>query len=177
MLLSCLGLVFLSPIMIVVFILCYFDTGKPIFAQERIGYNKKIFKLYKFRTMSLETKSIASHLVNNSNITKIGSFMRKTKLDELPQLYNVLVGEMSFVGPRPNLINQKELIFARDSHLIYSVKPGITGLSQIKNIDMSTPRLLAETDKLMIKTMSLKSYFIYIFKTISGAGSGDAAKN
>ncbi|MDP0562535.1 MAG: sugar transferase [Candidatus Endonucleobacter sp. (ex Gigantidas childressi)] len=119
----------------------YFDTGSPIFIQQRVGGNKKSFNLIRFRTMSLDTKPIASHLVSTVSVTKPGCFLRKTKIDELPQLINVLKGEMSFVGPRPNLFNQVELIKERDSRGVYDVLPGITGLAQISNIEMSTPEL------------------------------------
>ena len=95
------------------------------------------------------------------------------KLDELPQLWNVLVGDMSLVGPRPNLFNQAELIHERDKLSIYSVRPGITGLAQISNIDMSTPKSLAVTDAKMIRDMSVSSYFRYILMTVSGRGQGD----
>ncbi len=171
-----LGLLFLWPILLVVTIIGIFDTGSPIFVQERVGRNKKPFKLIKFRTMSVETLSVASHLVNTTSITKLGRFLRKTKIDELPQLINVLKGEMSLVGPRPNLFNQKELIAERDRLGIYNVLPGITGLAQIKHIDMSTPSLLAKTDKEMIETLSVSNYFKYIIKTVTGTGSGDAVK-
>ncbi|EOX3446919.1 sugar transferase [Vibrio cholerae] len=168
------GLLFLWPVLLAVTIICLFDTGSPIFIQERVGRNKKPFKLIKFRTMSMNTQSVASHLASTRSITKLGSFLRKTKLDELPQLINVLKGEMSLVGPRPNLFNQEELIDERDALGVYDVLPGITGLAQIQNIDMSTPRLLAQTDKIMIDTLTLKNYFGYIFKTVTGSGAGDA---
>ncbi|MGC9460066.1 sugar transferase [Vibrio genomosp. F10] len=171
-----LGLLFLWPILITVVIIGLFDTGSPIFVQERVGRNKKAFKLIKFRTMSVETKSVASHLANNASITKLGNFLRKTKIDELPQLINVLKGEMSLVGPRPNLFNQDELIKARDALGVYNVLPGITGLAQVQNIDMSTPELLAKTDKQMIDTLTLKDYFKYILMTVTGSGSGDAVR-
>lgn len=170
------GLLFLCPILLIVTIIGLFDTGSPIFVQERVGRNKKPFKLIKFRTMSIETKSVASHLANNTSITKLGVFLRRTKIDELPQLINVLKGEMSLVGPRPNLFNQKELIIERDSKGVYDVLPGITGLAQVQNIDMSTPELLALTDKRMIDTLTLKNYFKYIIMTATGSGSGDAVK-
>ncbi len=144
--------------------------------QERVGRNKKPFKLVKFRTMSVDTQSVASHLASNASITKLGSFLRKTKIDELPQLINVLKGEMSLVGPRPNLFNQHELIIERDKFGVYDVLPGITGLAQVQNIDMSTPNLLARTDKEMIDTLTLKDYFKYIMMTVTGSGSGDAVK-
>ncbi|GHY46317.1 lipid carrier--UDP-N-acetylgalactosaminyltransferase [Vibrio cholerae] len=170
------GLLFLWPVLLIVTIVGLFDTGSPIFVQERVGRNKKPFKLVKFRTMSVNTQSVASHLASASSITKLGAFLRKTKLDELPQLINVLKGEMSLVGPRPNLFNQEELIAERDALGVYDVPPGITGLAQIQNIDMSTPRLLAQTDKKMIDTLTLKDYFRYILKTVTGSGAGDAVK-
>ena len=173
---SIFGLFFLWPVLVVVTIIGMFDTGSPIFIQERVGRNKKPFKLIKFRTMSVETKSVASHLSSNASITKLGSFLRKTKIDELPQLINVVKGEMSLVGPRPNLFNQEELIRERDAQGIYDVLPGITGLAQVKNIDMSTPELLAKADKQMIDTLTLKDYFKYILMTATGSGSGDAVK-
>ncbi|OCH11914.1 lipid carrier--UDP-N-acetylgalactosaminyltransferase [Aliivibrio sp. 1S165] len=171
-----LGLLFLWPILLVVIIIGLFDTGSPVFVQERVGRNKKPFNLIKFRTMSVETKSVASHLANNASITKLGNFLRKTKIDELPQLINVVKGEMSLVGPRPNLFNQDELIKERDALGVYDVLPGVTGLAQVQNIDMSTPKLLAKTDREMIDTLTVKSYFKYILMTATGSGSGDAVK-
>ncbi|PQJ83354.1 sugar transferase [Aliivibrio sifiae] len=170
------GLLFLWPILLIVVIIGMFDTGSPIFIQERVGRNKKPFKLIKFRTMSVETKSVASHLANNASITKLGNFLRKTKIDELPQLINVVKGEMSLVGPRPNLFNQEELIKERDALGVYDVLPGVTGLAQVQNIDMSTPELLAKTDKQMIDSLTIKDYFKYIIMTATGSGSGDAVK-
>ncbi|ENO1850493.1 sugar transferase [Vibrio vulnificus] len=170
------GLLFLWPILVVVTVIGLFDTGSPIFVQERVGRNKKPFKLVKFRTMSVDTQSVASHLASTSSITKLGAFLRKTKIDELPQLINVLKGEMSLVGPRPNLFNQEELIKERDALDVYNVLPGITGLAQVQNIDMSTPQLLAKTDREMIDTLTIKNYFKYIIMTVTGSGSGDAVK-
>ncbi|EPR7137139.1 TPA: sugar transferase [Vibrio vulnificus] len=170
------GLLFLWPILVVVTVIGLFDTGSPIFVQERVGRNRKPFKLVKFRTMSVDTQSVASHLASTSSITKLGAFLRKTKIDELPQLINVLKGEMSLVGPRPNLFNQEELIKERDALGVYNVLPGITGLAQVQNIDMSTPQLLAKTDREMIDTLTIKNYFKYIIMTVTGSGSGDAVK-
>ncbi|TOL43258.1 lipid carrier--UDP-N-acetylgalactosaminyltransferase, partial [Vibrio parahaemolyticus] len=168
------GLFLLWPVLFIVTIIGLFDTGSPIFIQTRVGRNKKPFNLIKFRTMSVDTQSVASHLASNTSITKLGVFLRKTKIDELPQLINVLKGEMSLVGPRPNLFNQRELIIERDKLGVYDVLPGITGLAQVQNIDMSTPSLLAKTDKKMIDTLTLKDYFKYIMMTATGSGSGDA---
>lgn len=170
------GLLLLWPVLVIVTIIGMFDTGSPIFVQTRVGKNKKAFKLIKFRTMSVETKSVASHLASNASITKLGNFLRKTKIDELPQLINVVKGEMSLVGPRPNLFNQEELIKEREKLGVYDVLPGVTGLAQVQNIDMSTPKLLAETDKHMIDTLNIKNYFKYILMTVTGSGSGDAVK-
>ncbi|MEZ9543707.1 sugar transferase [Vibrio sp. 10N.286.48.C11] len=173
---SLFGLLFLWPVLVVVIIIGMFDTGSPIFIQERVGRNKKPFKLIKFRTMSVETKSVASHLASDASITRLGGFLRKTKIDELPQLINVVKGEMSLVGPRPNLFNQEELIKERDALGVYDVLPGVTGLAQVQNIDMSTPDLLAKVDKQMIDSLTLKDYFKYILMTVTGSGSGDAVK-
>lgn len=167
------GLLLGFPVLLAIYVLGLFDTGSPLFLQERAGRNKKPFTLVKFRTMKVDTASVASHLASASSITRMGSFLRKTKLDELPQLWNVLKGEMSLVGPRPNLFNQHELIAERDAVGVYTVRPGITGLAQVNEIDMSTPKLLAETDAKMIRSMSLKNYFRYILQTVTGKGSGD----
>jgi len=173
---SLLGLVFGFPVLVIIWVLVLFDTGYPIFRQERVGRYMQTFTLVKFRTMSKGTAYVASHLASSSSITPLGSFLRKTKLDELPQLWNVLKGEMSLVGPRPNLFNQEELINSRNELGVYDVRPGITGLSQIKDIDMSTPALLAKTDAEMISTMSVANYFKYIFLTVVGKGQGDRVR-
>ena len=173
---STLGLLFLSPLFAIIFITGLFDTGSPLFRQERIGRNKKPFTLVKFRTMRMDTASVASHLADASAITSFGHFLRKTKLDELPQLWNVLRGEMSLVGPRPCLFNQEVLIAERAARGVFDVRPGITGLAQIKDIDMSTPELLAKTDADMISTMSVAKYFNYIFLTVTGKGQGDRVR-
>lgn len=173
---SLLGLVLLSPIILILLLVGLLDTGSPIFCQERVGLNQVPFKLLKLRSMHLNTKSVATHLVQVSSITKWGAFLRKSKLDEIPQLVNVLIGDMSFVGPRPNLFNQTELIEERTKHGVYSRRPGITGLAQIQKIDMSTPSLLAETDQKMIKQLNLVNYFKFIFLTIFGKGFGDRVR-
>ncbi|MCL4135232.1 UNVERIFIED_CONTAM: hypothetical protein GTU68_015207 [Idotea baltica] len=168
-----LGLLFGFPLLVIIYIVGVFDTGSPVFSQIRVGKNKQPFTLYKFRTMNVTAESVGTHEIDRSSITRIGSFLRKTKLDELPQFINVLKGEMSLVGPRPGLFNQIDLIKARDARAIYNVRPGITGLSQINTIDMSMPELLAEWDERMIKTLTLKKYFYYIFATMCGHGTGD----
>ena len=170
------GLVFGFPVLLILTIVGLFDTGSPIFRQVRVGRHKKPFTLVKFRTMKVDTASVASHLASASAITPFGGFLRKTKLDELPQLWNVLKGEMSLVGPRPGLFNQQELTEARDKHGVFNARPGITGLAQVNEIDMSTPELLAETDAKMLKSLTLGDYFKYIFMTVAGKGSGDRVK-
>ena len=170
------GLLLSSPLLIIIVIVGLFDTGSPLFIQTRVGKYQRPFKLIKFRTMATNTASVASHLVDKSATTRLGRWLRKTKLDELPQLINVLKGEMSLVGPRPNLFNQTELITQREKLGVYQVLPGITGLAQIRNIDMSTPELLAKTDQQMIATLSIASYLNYIFLTVKGHGQGDAAR-
>jgi len=175
--LSLIGLVAGFPLLVVLTVIGRFDTGSPIFRQERVGRDKKPFTLVKFRTMSVGTASVATHLANSSSITAFGNFLRKTKLDELPQLWNVLKGDMSLVGPRPCLFNQGELIEEREKRSVFSVRPGITGFAQVNEIDMSTPKLLAEWDERMTKPISLRQYFQLIIQTVLGKGSGDRVKS
>lgn len=170
------GLVLGLPLLLVLALIGLFDTGSPIFCQRRVGRNKKPFTLVKFRTMQKDTAHVASHLASSSAITPFGGFLRKTKLDELPQLWNVLKGEMSLVGPRPCLFNQEELIAERELRGVLKARPGITGLAQVNDIDMSTPKLLAETDAQMLKSLTLRAYFKYILQTVAGKGSGDRVK-
>lgn len=174
---SIIVLILVAPIFFMLLILLYFELRSPIFFQERLGKNKKAFVLRKFRTMKMGTPSLGTHNVSVSAITRSGKFLRKSKLDELPQLFNVLVGEMSLVGPRPCLAGQDEVITERDKRNVFSVRPGITGLAQIKNIDMSTPALLAKTDEIMINNFSLKMYFSLLIKTALGKGQGDQIRN
>lgn len=175
-LLSSFGLVTGAPIFVVLWILGWLDTGSPLFRQERVGRHQMPFTLVKFRSMRPDTASVATHLADASAVTKLGHFLRRSKLDELPQLWNVLKGEMSLVGPRPCLFSQTELIDERELRGVFNARPGITGLAQINGIDMSTPRLLAETDALMLKELGLRAYFTLILKTVTGSGSGDRIK-
>ena len=163
---SSIGLIFLSPLLVLIFLIGLFDSGSPLFIQSRVGYNLKSFSLIKFRTMPMGVRLAGTHLIKNIKLSSFGYFLRRTKLDEIPQLLNVLFGDMSLVGPRPCLFNQRRLISERKKRGIYKVRPGITGLAQISGINMKTPTLLAKTDQKMIKNMSLYKYFYYIFKTI-----------
>ena len=167
------GLFILSLFILLLLIIGLIDTGSPLFRQERVGLNQKPFYLLKFRSMHIHAPSVATHLASVDSITPFGRFLRKSKLDELPQLWNVLVGDMSLVGPRPNLFNQTELIEERKKKGVYGIRPGITGLAQINKIDMSTPQLLAETDAKMISQLNVWYYFKYIFLTGFGKGFGD----
>ncbi|GEK45905.1 sugar transferase [Halomonas pacifica] len=174
--LSLFGLVVSVPLLLVLWIIGYFDTGSPLFRQERVGRRQRPFTLVKFRTMRPDTASVASHLADASAVTPFGRFLRRTKLDELPQLWNVLRGEMSLVGPRPCLFNQQELIEERQRRGVFEARPGITGLAQVNEIDMSTPQLLAETDSEMLSGLTIVNYFRYIALTVIGKGKGDRVR-
>lgn len=174
--LSSIGLLILWPLLVLLYGLGLFDTGAPLFRQERVGRYQKPFVLIKFRTMRLDTDDVASHLVSRSSITPFGAFLRRSKLDELPQLWNVLKGQMSLVGPRPCLFNQTELVRERTSLGVFAARPGITGLAQVNDIDMSTPKRLAEIDAQMLQNLTLAKYFKYLLMTIIGRGRGDRVK-
>jgi len=163
---SLIGLIFLFPLLILIFLIGLFDNGSSLFIQKRVGYNLKPFSLIKFRTMPVGIRSAGTHLIKNIKFSSFGYFLRRTKIDEIPQLFNVLIGDMSLVGPRPSLFNQRKLINERKKRGVFKVRPGITGLAQISGINMKTPTLLAKTDQKMIKNMNLNNYFYYIFKTI-----------
>lgn len=170
------GLILGSIPLLLLTLIGLFDTGSPLFLQQRVGRLQKPFTLIKFRTMKPGTASVATHLADVSAITPFGHFLRRTKLDELPQLWNVLKGEMSLVGPRPCLPTQKDLVSARESLGVFECRPGITGLAQIQGIDMSTPEMLAKIDSEMIRTLTLRHYFSYIIQTVLGRGSGDRVR-
>ncbi len=172
-LISSAGLVVLSPLFMVLILAGFFDTRSPIFRQVRIGRYEKPFVLFKFRTMKPGTRSVGTHLVESDAVTTYGKFLRKTKMDELPQLWNVLKGDMSLVGPRPCLDNQHELITYRRSYNVFSVRPGITGLAQINGVDMSDPEKLARIDARMLGRFGVGMYFLMLIKTLAGNGSGD----
>ena len=164
--LSLFGLFTCFPIFILVYLASLLENRNPLLFQERVGHFQKPFVLIKFRTMRANTQWASTHLINTSAITKVGKFLRKTKLDELPQLWNVLKGDMSLVGPRPCLLNQEEVINARKAKNVFEARPGITGLAQITGIDMSKPELLADTDARMISQLNFFTYLKLIFLTL-----------
>lgn len=171
-----LGLIIGAPVLFILFVLGLFDTGAPIFRQVRVGRHGQPFTLWKFRTMRPDTASVATHLADAAAITPFGGFLRRSKLDELPQLWNVLRGDMSLVGPRPCLFSQETLIAERVARGVYEARPGITGLAQVNGVDMSSPELLAEIDRKMLAGLTVSTYFKYIFMTILGKGSGDRVR-
>jgi O-antigen biosynthesis protein WbqP len=166
----------LAPLFLFLILLGALDTGSPLFRQIRLGRYQRPFVLLKLRTMKKCTTSVATHLVDPHAVTAYGRWLRRTKMDELPQLWNVLNGDMSLVGPRPGLCNQVELTRERAKRGVFSVRPGVTGLAQVSGIDMSTPELLAETDQKMIAGLTVREYFRLIFLTVVGKGAGDRVK-
>ena len=136
----------------------------------------KEFICYKFRTMKVNTPNLATHQIEEDYVTKVGLFLRKYKLDELPQVVNILKGEMSLVGPRPCLPNQIELIKERDERNIFTIKPGISGWAAVNNVDMSNPKLLAQTDEEYLTLRSISLDIKIIIKTLLGSGFVDRTK-
>lgn len=151
------------------------SRGSPLFAQRRVGLHQAPFTLFKLRTMSSGTGDIPSHEVSQSQVTKIGRILRVTKLDELPQLWNVLRGEMTFVGPRPCLPSQSQLIGERAARSVFDHLPGITGPAQIRRIDMAQPVLLAQIEEDYFKSATGLSDLAIVVQTVCGAGRGDVA--
>ena len=139
------------------------SRGPALFSQTRVGRHESEFRCHKLRTMATGTPDLPTHEVGRMSITPIGAFLRRFKIDELPQLWNVLAGEMSIVGPRPCLPRQAELIEHRRRLGVFKLKPGITGFAQANGIDMSTPRLLAEADARY--SPSIRNDLLLIFRT------------
>ncbi|MER9603779.1 sugar transferase [Mesorhizobium sp. M0243] len=142
------------------------SPGPAIFSQVRVGRDGRLFRCHKLRTMYVGTPSLPSHEAPVDSVTSVGKVLRKFKLDELPQFWNVLKGEMSLVGPRPCLPTQTELIECRRRLGVLAALPGITGLAQIRGIDMSNPELLAETDAAYLRTASFWLDFRILFGTL-----------
>ena len=155
--LALLGLVLLSPILIISIFLILIEDGFPVFfIQKRLGINKKVFNLYKIRSMHKDAPNLGTHEVSNAHYLKIGSILRSLKIDELPQVVNYLKGDINLIGPRPGLPNQNELTKHRDENNIFAIVPGISGLAQVLGFDMSKPKLLAKVDLLYIRDKSIK---------------------
>ncbi len=135
------------------------DPGPALFKQKRVGKNKKLFLLYKFRSMKIDTPDIPTHLLENPDkyIIRIGRFLRKTSLDELPQIYNIFLGQMSIIGPRPALWNQDDLIAERDKYDVNDIRPGLTGWAQINGRDELEISVKAQLDGEYVKALSLGS--------------------
>ncbi|TGU93977.1 sugar transferase [Mesorhizobium sp. M00.F.Ca.ET.151.01.1.1] len=160
-------LVATSPILLLAILAVRASSPGPvIFSQTRIGREGALFRCHKLRTMYQGTPSLPSHETPASAVTSVGKSLRKFKLDELPQLWNVLCGEMSLVGPRPCLPTQTELIECRRRLGVLQALPGMTGLAQIRGIDMSNPRLLAETDAIYLRTASFWLDLRILFGTL-----------
>tara|TARA_R110000772_G_scaffold40132_16_gene94010 strand:+ start:2366 stop:3589 length:1224 start_codon:yes stop_codon:yes gene_type:complete len=149
------------------------SKGPSIFVQTRVGKNQKPFSCYKFRTMKQGTRQSGTHEISVARVTSIGAILRKTKIDELPQIFNIFRNELSLIGPRPCLPSQVELIDAREACGVFSIKPGITGLAQVHNIDMSTPELLVEWDARYAALRSLATDLSIVIATATGSGQGD----
>ncbi len=177
-LLSVLGVICLSPIFIIVIILIKIDSKGPIiFKQKRIGKDKKEFEIYKFRSMRIDApKNAPTHTLENPNmyITKVGQFIRKTSLDELPQLINIIKGDMSIVGPRPALWNQYDLIAERDKYNANSIRPGLTGYAQVNGRDELPIEVKAKYDGEYLSKYNflfdLKIMFLTVFKVLKRDG-------
>ena len=151
--------------------------GPAIFAQPRVGRGGQIFTCYKFRTMAIGTKQAGTHEVSSAAVTPLGRKLRRYKLDELPQLWNVLWGNMSLIGPRPCLPVQEKLVRLRREAGVLDIRPGISGLAQVVGVDMSDPKRIVTWDQRYIATRGLILDLLIIFKTLLGNGGGDHLKS
>lgn len=170
LILSFLALVFLSPLFLIISILIKLDSKGPVlFKQKRVGRYKKQFYILKFRTMRMDTpKDTPTHLLTNplTYITRLGRFLRKTSLDELPQIINILKGDMSIIGPRPALWNQDDLIKERDLYKVHDIPQGLTGYAQVNGRDELPIPVKAKLDGYYVKHISLGLDIVIFFKTI-----------
>ena len=174
------AIVFLSPVLIVLAVLIKLDSKGPVlFRQKRVGKGKTHFEILKFRTMYADVpKDVPTHLLSDpaSKITKIGRFLRKSSLDELPQIFNILKGEMSIIGPRPALWNQFDLIEERDKYGANDVRPGLTGLAQVMGRDELPIGIKARYDGDYVKDISFSNDVKIFFRTIFSVASADGIK-
>lgn len=149
------------------------SPGAAIFRQRRVGRDGKIFTCYKFRTMWHDVRQAGTHEMSADAVTPLGRLMRRTKVDELPQILNIFRSEMSLVGPRPCLPSQRDLVDLRAKLGVLTIRPGITGLAQVNGVDMSDAERLAQLDARYVRTRSVRLDIEIIFKTLRGAGSQD----
>lgn len=183
-LLSAIGLIVLSPVFLVLVLLIKLDSQGPVlFKQKRFGQNKKYFNILKFRTMRIDTpKDTPTHLLDNPEqwITKMGKFLRRSSLDELPQIINILKGEMSIIGPRPALWNQMDLIEARDQYNANSVPVGLTGWAQINGRDELPIEVKAKLDGEYAEKfgilMDIRCFFGTITSVLTSKGVVEGSK-
>lgn len=174
LLLAAAGLVVAAPVIGVCAVAIRMTSpGPAIFRQVRVGKDERPFVCLKLRTMAVNSANVPTHEIGASSVTPIGQRLRRVKLDELPQLWNILKGEMSFVGPRPCLPSQTELVEARRAYGLNRIRPGITGVSQVAGVDMSHPQKLAALDATYLPNMSLGTDLRLILATLTGAGRGD----
>lgn len=166
--LSLIGLFLLWPVILVCYMLQYNRHKTGMFFQKRVGRNSAPFIIYKIRTLPVNAPSaVPTHLVSQHiDIDSVSQTIRNLKIDELPQLINVLMGSMSFVGPRPCLLSQLEIIKLRNRYCIDKIRPGITGFAQMRSCDMSSVKKLIIYDKLLTKNLSISKYFYCIIYTI-----------
>jgi O-antigen biosynthesis protein WbqP len=170
-------LVMAAPVCAVLLVLVAVESpGSPLLVQQRVGQAQRPFRMLKIRTMQRHTPHVASHDVGAASITRLGGILRRLKLDELPQLLNVIAGSMSLVGPRPCLPNQAVLIDERERRGVFRLKPGVTGPAQVLGIDMSTPERLAEIEAEYFAQSTPLGELALIASTILGKGQGDAVR-
>ena len=176
-LISLLLLVVFSPVLaFVALLISLTSSGGVIFKSKRVGYQNRIFPMWKFRTMRIDTPQLATHLLEKPQnfLTPIGAFVRRTSLDELPQLWNVLRGDMALVGPRPALFNQEDLISLRSERGVHLLRPGITGWAQINGRDELPIPLKVELDAFYLQNRSLifdmKILLMTLFKVFQSEG-------
>jgi O-antigen biosynthesis protein WbqP len=165
-------LIFWPVLLVIIIAIRLQSPGAAIFAQVRVGKNGRLFTCYKLRTMYAGTANVPTHQVEVSSVTPLGEYLRRFKVDEIPQLYNVVAGDMSLVGPRPCLPSQTDLVEARRRLDVLTVRPGITGLAQVRGIDMSDPERLAAVDAQYVRSHSFAGDIKLIWSTIRGRGLG-----
>lgn len=176
---SLFAVLILSPILIITSIAIKSESKGPVvFKQKRPGINNEIFDIYKFRSMKVDTPNLATDKIDASMyITKTGRFIRKTSIDELPQLFNIIKGDMSVVGPRPALYNQYELIAKRTDENVHTVKPGLTGLAQVMGRDDITDDQKVQYDKYYVENRSFLLDMFIIYKTIRNTITSEGVKH